>query len=250
MLDTLINFFSNLHWGAVLKIIAIDILLGGDNAVIIALACKDLPHNLRKKGILWGTAGAVIMRVVLVIFAMSLLSLPFLKLIGGLLLFWIGIKLLIQNDEDHSDIKSSDKLWNAVKTILIADLVMSVDNVIGMAGAAQSANPDYQIILIVFGLLVSIPIVIWGSQLVLKALEKYPVIISFGGALLGWIGGGLILSDVIIENYFNINPKQAIFSLGFIRITPIIISEIIGAYFVFACGRLISKRKAKLLNNA
>jgi YjbE family integral membrane protein len=248
MFDTMIHFFTTLHWGAVLKIIAIDILLGGDNAVIIALACKDLPQHLRKKGILWGTAGAIIMRVILVVFAMSLLALPFLKLIGGALLLWIGVKLLTQDDGSHGEVKSSDRLWNAVKTILIADLVMSVDNVIGMAGAAQSASPDHQVPLIIFGLLVSIPIVVWGSQIVLKALEKYPVIISLGGALLGWIGGGLILSDIVIQEYFGINPKSVLASLWIIKITPVIIAEVVGALAVFFIGDFISKKnRAKLV---
>ncbi|MFM2344948.1 MAG: hypothetical protein RLZZ210_1560 [Pseudomonadota bacterium] len=244
MLDTIINFFTTLHWGAVLQIVAIDILLGGDNAVIIALACKDLPHNLRKKGILWGTAGAIIMRVILVIFAMSLLTLPFLKLIGGLLLFWIGIKLLTQGDDAHGEVASSDRLMSAIKTILIADLVMSVDNVIGMAGAAQKASPEHQVPLIIFGLLVSIPIVVWGSQLVLKALEKYPVIITLGAALLGWIGGGLLITDVIMESHVGINAKAILLDLGLIKITPVIIAEILGALLVIFGGKLIAKKNS------
>jgi YjbE family integral membrane protein len=199
---------------------------------------------LRKKGILWGTAGAIIMRVILVIFAMSLLTLPFLKLIGGLLLFWIGIKLLTQGDDAHGEVASSDRLMSAIKTILIADLVMSVDNVIGMAGAAQKASPEHQVPLIIFGLLVSIPIVVWGSQLVLKALEKYPVIITLGAALLGWIGGGLLITDVIMESHVGINAKAILLDLGLIKITPVIIAEILGALLVIFGGKLIAKKNS------
>jgi len=243
MFEPLIEFFTTLHWDAVLKIIAIDILLGGDNAVIIALACRDLPANLRRKGIFWGTAGAIILRIILVSFAMTLLTIPFLKLIGGILLFWIGIKLLVQQEE-HSNVKSSDKLLAAIKTILIADLVMSIDNVIGMAGAAQKADPNHQFGLIIFGILLSIPIVVWGSQVVLKALERFPIIISLGAALLGWIGGGLVISDIFVEKNLNFSVNESfIHIINNINISYMLLAEIIGALFVLIMGKYIVGRK-------
>jgi YjbE family integral membrane protein len=136
----MIEFFQNLNWIVVGQIILIDILLGGDNAIVIALACRHLPEKTRFKGILWGTVGAIAIRIVLIAFAVTLLDLPFLKIIGGLLLLWIGAKLLVEEDEAHDHISGSDRLISAIKTIIIADLVMSVDNVIAVASAAEQAN--------------------------------------------------------------------------------------------------------------
>ncbi len=156
------EFLTPTFWFAVGQIIMIDILLGGDNAVVFALACRQLPDHQRTKGIMWGTAGAIVLRVILIFFALTLLAIPFLKFVGALLLIWIGVKLLTPDeDDDHSNIQGSDKLWGAVKTVIIADLVMSVDNVIAIAGAAQtSGNADHQMPLVIFGLLVSIPIIV------------------------------------------------------------------------------------------
>ncbi|WP_342129715.1 TerC family protein [Hydrogenophaga sp. OTU3427] len=190
------EFMTAAFWLAVGQIIMIDILLGGDNAVVIALACRKLPPEQRKKGILWGTAGAIILRVILIVFALALLTIPYLKLVGAALLLWIGVKLLVPDDEDeHGNIQSSDKLWAAVKTVIVADLVMSVDNVIAIAGAAESAGGDHKIPLVIFGLLVSIPIIVWGSQLVIKLMERFPTIIVLGGMLLGWIAGTMAVTD-------------------------------------------------------
>ena len=139
-------------WVAVGQIIMIDILLGGDNAVVIALACRGLPPAQRTKGIIWGTVGAIILRVILIAFALALLQVPYLKLVGALLLIWIGVKLIAPEDEGgHGDIQSSDRLWAAVKTVIVADLVMSVDNVIAIAGAAQGAGEQHQMALVIFG---------------------------------------------------------------------------------------------------
>jgi YjbE family integral membrane protein len=196
------EFLTAHFWIAVGQIIMIDILLGGDNAVVIALACRKLPANQRLKGILWGTVGAIVLRVVLIAFALTLLQVPFLKLVGAALLLWIGVKLLAPGDEDeHSNIEGSDKLWAAVKTVIVADLVMSVDNVIAIAGAATGAGSNHQLPLVIFGLLVSIPIIIWGSQLVLKLMDRFPIIITVGGMLLGWIAGTMALSDPAVTDY-------------------------------------------------
>ncbi|MBU2409701.1 MAG: TerC family protein, partial [Gammaproteobacteria bacterium] len=190
------QFLTPEFWVAVGQIIMIDILLGGDNAVVIALACRKLPPAQRTQGILWGTAGAIVLRVILIFFALTLLAIPFLKLIGALLLVWIGIKLLApEHDDAHGNISASDKLWAAVKTVIVADLVMSVDNVIAIAGAAQGAGENHQMALVIFGLVVSIPIIVWGSQLVIKLMDRFPIIITAGGMLLGWIAGTMAVSD-------------------------------------------------------
>src|SRR5687768_8806009 len=153
------QFMAPEFWVAVGQIIMIDILLGGDNAVVIALACRRLPAAQRVKGILWGTAGAIVLRVILIFFALTLLAIPFLKLVGAALLVWIGVKLLLPDHEDeHANIQASDRLWGAVKTVIVADLVMSIDNVIAIAGAAQGAGEQHQMALVIFGLIVSIPI--------------------------------------------------------------------------------------------
>jgi YjbE family integral membrane protein len=190
------SFMTPEFWVAVGQIIMIDILLGGDNAVVIALACRQLPPHQRTKGILWGTVGAIVLRVILIFFALTLLAIPFLKIVGALLLVWIGVKLLMPQDGDgHGDIQASDKLWTAVRTVVMADLVMSVDNVIAIAGAAQNASADHQLGLVVFGLLVSIPIIVFGSQLVIRLMDRFPMVITLGGMLLGWIAGSMAVTD-------------------------------------------------------
>ncbi|EXI90450.1 MAG: integral membrane protein, YjbE family [Candidatus Accumulibacter regalis] len=190
----MLDLASPTFWIAVLQIIAIDILLGGDNAVVIALACRKLPDAQRKKGIFWGVIGAIGLRVVLIYFALQLLAVPYLKIVGGLLLFWIGIKLVIpENDEGHGNVATSATLAGAIKTIIVADAVMSVDNVIAVAAASHGS-----ILLVVFGIAVSVPIVVWGSKLVLLLMDRYPVVITAGGGLLGWIGGGMLLTDPTI----------------------------------------------------
>ena len=199
----MIEFFQELNWVIVGQIILIDILLGGDNAIVIALACRHLPVELRFKGILWGTFGAIIVRIVLIGFAVTLLTLPYLKLVGGLLLLWIGMKLLLNEDENMDDIDGGDKLITAIKTILIADLVMSIDNVIAVASAADQAHADHTMILVVFGIMVSIPVVIWGSSIVLKIMEKIPSLVTLGAALLGYLGGAMIVADTAISMYIT-----------------------------------------------
>src|SRR5690606_40257416 len=150
-MESMIEFLTTMHWGAVFQIILIDILLGGDNAVVIALACRNLPNHLKMRGILWGTAGAIILRVILIAFAVTLLQIPFLKLVGGILLIWIGIKLVAPGDHDeHGNLEGGTTLMSAVRTIVIADLVMSFDNVIAIAGAANQADPDHQMGLVIF----------------------------------------------------------------------------------------------------
>ncbi len=187
---------STQFWLDVFKIIVIDLLLSGDNAVVIALACRNLPLEQRKRGILYGVVGAIILRVVLTFFAVSLFSLPYLKLVGALLLIWIGIKLIQPEEEEHGEgnIKADTHLWGAVKTIIIADFVMSLDNVLGVAGAANG-----NVTLLIFGLLVSIPLIAWSSQLVLKLIDRFPFIIYAGGALLGYVAGEMLAGETLFK---------------------------------------------------
>jgi YjbE family integral membrane protein len=178
-------------WLDVLKIIVIDILLSGDNAVVIALACRSLPDAQRKKGILYGVLGAIALRITLTFFAVSLLGLPYLKVAGAAMLMWIGVKLILPEEEhDASNVKANTHLWGAVRTILIADFIMSLDNVLGVAAAAHGS-----ILLLGIGLLVSIPLVAWSSQLVLKLIDRFPAIIYLGGALLGYVAGEMLMDD-------------------------------------------------------
>lgn len=202
MLEWIVDVFTNMHWAAVGQIIMIDVLLGGDNAVVIALACRNLPHEQRFKGVFWGTAGAIALRVILITFAVMLLNLPFLKLVGGALLLWIGYKLVLPDDDDAEEVEGNTKLLGAIKTIIIADLIMSIDNVIAIAGAAQQAHEAHQTMLVIFGLLVSVPFIVCGSQVILKFLDRFPVIVYLGGALLGWIAGGLFVSDGFMTGQF------------------------------------------------
>ncbi|WP_432787111.1 hypothetical protein AAEX37_01196 [Oligella sp. MSHR50489EDL] len=232
----MIEFIQTIHWAAVFQIILIDILLGGDNAIIIALACRNLDKHQRIRGILWGTAGAIFLRVILIFFAMSLLLIPYLKIVGAVLLLWIGIKLLIPQEEHH-DVKASASVWGAVRTILVADLVMSFDNVIAIAGAAQNTADHHQIFYVIFGLLVSVPIIIWGSSLVLKLIDRFPWVVIFGAALLGWIAGGLVVGDVATKNYFF--EGQAAPSV--VKYT----AELIGALIVVTIGLLWARMTKK-----
>jgi YjbE family integral membrane protein len=221
-------------WVAVGQIILIDILLGGDNAVVIALACRNLAPKHRKLGIFWGSFAAIALRVVLIFFAVSLLELPTLKIIGALLLLWIGVKLILPPPgEEHHHIKPSDKLWTAVKTIIVADFVMSLDNVIAIAGAAEQADPSQRLGLIVFGLLVSVPFIVFGSQIILRLLDRFPVIILIGGALLGWIAGELFVGDALVDAHL---PDHPAIVYG---------ASVLGAVLVVAIGKFLERRQAR-----
>lgn len=198
------SFLAPEFWVAVLQIIMIDIVLSGDNAVVIALACRNLPPEQRRKGILWGVAGAVGLRVALTMAAALVMNLPWLKLVGGLLLLWIGVKLLVPEDEDGHDISPASHLWGAVRTIIVADFVMSLDNVIAVAGASHG-----NLSLLVFGLLVSIPLIIWSSQIVLHLMERWPIVVVIGGGLLGWVAGTMIWSDPALSAWTSGSPSWA-----------------------------------------
>ncbi len=226
------EFGSPQFWIAVLQIIAIDILLGGDNAVVIALACRNLPAKQRKLGIFWGVFGAIALRVVITIFAVTLLAIPFLKIIGAILLMWIGLKLVMpQEGEGEHNIDASASLMGAIKTIIVADFVMSLDNVIAVAAAAKDSTA-----LIVFGLVVSVPIIVWCSTFILKMMERYPVIIVLGGGLLGYIAGDMFVRDPVLKDWMDAN-------LAWLR--DYHIAGIIGAVLVITVGKTLAMRAAR-----
>ena len=189
-------------WIGLLKIVWINIILSGDNAVVIALAARSLPAEQQKKAILWGSGAAVILRIVLTVVAVKLLALPFLEIVGGLLLLYIGVQLLSGEEEGeggHASEKSS--LATAVRTILIADLVMSLDNVIAVAAAAGGST-----LLLVLGLAISIPLVVFGSTLMIKLMSRYPIIVVLGAALIGWVAGETIMADHVLHDMVVANP--------------------------------------------
>jgi YjbE family integral membrane protein len=220
--------FTPHFWLDVGKIIVIDLLLSGDNAVVIALACRNLPLGQRKKGILFGVVGAIVLRIVLTFFAVGMLSLPYLKLVGAVLLIWIGIKLILPEDEHGEDnIQADSRLFGAVKTIIIADFVMSLDNVLGVAAAAHGS-----VVLLVFGLLVSIPLIAWSSQLVLKLIDRFPFIIYAGGALLGYVAGEMLVSEALFSSL--VEARHYLHSL-----TPVFC-----ALLVLVVGKWLAMRKA------
>lgn len=207
------DFSSGALWGAFGAIVAANILLSGDNAVVIAMAARSLPPHQQRKAIFWGSAAAIVMRVVLTVVAVQLLQLPYLKLIGGALLVWIGVQLLLESDDD-SDIKQHGTLGAAVRTILIADLVMSVDNVLAVAGAADRAPENTRLPLLIVGLGLSIPLIIAGSTLLMKVMERFPVIITLGAALLGFLAGEMVVTDPSTSAWFHANVPEADFIAG------------------------------------
>lgn len=222
----MVDFSSPDFWVAVLQIIAIDVVLSGDNAIVIALACRSLPPELRRRGVFWGVFGAVGLRVVLTVFAAALLGLPYLKLVGGVLLLWIGVKLLLPEGDDGPEIAAHDHLVGAVKTIIVADFVMSVDNVIAVAGASHGSVP-----LLVFGLVVSIPLIVFSSQLLMHFMERFPIVVTLGGALLGYVAGGMLASDPALAHW-ALPPGAAT------------VAGVVGAVAVVVLGRVLGRSRA------
>jgi YjbE family integral membrane protein len=229
--------FTHAFWVGLAKIIGVNIVLSGDNAVVIALAARSLPPKQQKQAIIWGSGAAILMRVVLTVFAVALLSFPWLKLIGAALLLWIGVKLLIP-EEGGENIDASDSLVAAIKTILIADLVMSVDNVIAVAAAAGGS-----LTLLILGLAISIPLVIFGATMLIKVMERWPVIITIGAALLGFVAGEMAITDPAIGGWVkatfeHVNDKPVIAGLSLE-----ILCGLVGAALVVVVGLWIAKRK-------
>lgn len=224
---------------SLLQIIWIDILLSGDNAVVIALACRSLPDRQRKWGIICGAGAAIVLRILFAIFVVFLLSIPYLKIVGSLLLFWVAVKLVLPEEGGHGEtVKGGSSLFSAIRTIVIADAVMSLDNVIAIAAASHG-----RVELLVLGLLISIPLIVYGSTLVLKALERFPLLITAGGALLGWIAGDVLITDPVLVDWVE---QQAPYLHDWY------VAPIAGALFVVVVGlslaRIIEARRRQKLD--
>lgn len=220
------SFEDSAFWIALLQIIGVNIVLSGDNAVVIALAARSLPPKQQKAAVLWGSGAAVVMRIVLTIIAVEMLKWPFLKLVGSVLLLWIAVKLLMPEDEGDGDVEASGSMAAAIKTILIADLVMSLDNVIAVAAAAKGSMA-----LLIIGLAISIPLVIFGSTILLKLMDRFPVIITIGAALLGWVAGEMAVSDPFVKDWVNANMHWLHW-----------VAPAAGAAFVVGLGKYLAKR--------
>jgi len=188
--DVVQELQTPLFWIGLLQIIGIDIVLSGDNAVVIALAARRLPELQRRRAVLIGTAAAIAMRVTLTVFAALLLGLPWVKTVGALLLLWIAVRLIVPAEEASGDGAEASGFWQAVRIIMLADFVMSLDNVIGIAAAAHGS-----LLLLIMGLLISIPLIVFSSQIIMRWMDRLPVIVTLGGALLGWVAGVTLITD-------------------------------------------------------
>ncbi|HEX9672434.1 MAG TPA: TerC family protein [Burkholderiales bacterium] len=213
-------------WVGLWQIILVNIVLSGDNAVVIALAARSLPPKQQKQAVFWGAGAAVVMRIILTVVAVELLRWPWLKLIGAALLLWIAVKLLLPEDGDDGDVESSDNLWAAIKTILIADLVMSLDNVIAVAAAAKGS-----LVLLVLGLAISIPLVVFGATMLMKVMDRFPIIITIGAALLGWVAGDMAATDPVLKDWVDANAAWLHWG-----------APVAGAIFVVAAGKWLAAR--------
>jgi len=216
---------SSDFWIGLLKIVWINIILSGDNAVVIALAARSLPPAQQKRAILLGSGAAVVLRIALTVVAAKLLTLPFLQVAGGLLLLWIGVQLLGDEEDGEGSGKEPGSMAAAVRTILLADLVMSLDNVIAVAAAAEG-----NMALLVCGLVISIPLVVFGSTLMIKLMERFPIIVMLGAGLIGWVGGETIVSDTSLREVLEANPWLHY------------AGAIAGAVFVVVVGKLLQRR--------
>jgi YjbE family integral membrane protein len=225
-------FSDATFWAALLSIIVANILLSGDNAVVIALASRNLPPHQQKLAIFWGSAAAIVLRIVLTITAVALLTLPYLKIVGAILLLYIGVQLLADSDGEE-DMKAESSIWAAIRTILIADLVMSLDNVLAVAAAAQKGPEETRLLLLIVGLGLSIPLIIFGSAMLLKVMERFPIIITLGAGLLGLLAGGMLVDDPAIKG--SIQEALGDAKLAF---------EIVGVAIVILVGTYLKKKNA------
>jgi len=224
-----LDLANTAFWTALGSIVLANILLSGDNAVVIALAARGLPPEHQKKAIVLGSVAAIIMRVLLTIVAVKLLTLPWLKVVGGLLLLYIGVDLLLDDDEVHDHAARPVSIASAVRIILVADLVMSLDNVLAVAAAAQGNTP-----LLVIGLAISIPLIVFGSTMLLKVMQRFPIIITAGAALLGWLAGEMLLTDPGLRRWTGELPETAATA-----------ASIVGAAFVVLAGKWLQRRAAR-----
>lgn len=220
------ELFSPEFWAALFSIILIDLVLAGDNAIVIGLAARNVPQKDQKKVIVWGTVGAILIRVVMTLLVVQLLNIPGLRLVGGLALVWIACKLIV--DEKSHEINAGNQMWAAIRTIIIADAMMGLDNVLAVAGAAHG---DF--LLVIIGLAVSVPIMVWGSTLILKLTERFPIVITIGAAVLAWTAAKMIVQEPLIDELFASNWIK----YGF---------EVLVIIAVIGIGTQMKKRKARL----
>jgi YjbE family integral membrane protein len=192
---------ASIDWAAIIKIIGIDIMLGVDNAIVIALACNALPVEMRKKAVILGTAGAVLLRAILLVFAGYLIGLTWVKLLAGAYLLFIGYQLLMASDDEH-EVKSADNIFGAVQTIIVADFMMSLDNVLAVVGAAQTAG-EHSTLYAIAGIVLSIPVIVFGAQGIMKLMDRFPIIIWLGAGLLGWVGAEMMITDPVLSSYIE-----------------------------------------------
>jgi integral membrane protein, YjbE family len=226
-------------WVALAKIMWINILLSGDNAVVIAMACRGLPHRQRVWGMILGAGVAVGLRVIFTGIVASLMTLPYLKIVGGLALFYIAAKLLVPDDPDESEAEAAEHLWRAVRIVAIADIIMSLDNVIAIAAAAGG-----NMALLVIGLAISIPLIVAGAALIMSLLDRFPILVWAGAALLGWIVGEVIATDPVVEGWLKANYGPAVAHQVEIA------SAIIGAVLVLVVGGLWRRSKVQAESKA
>ena len=231
-------FSTTAFWAALGNILLVNIVLSGDNAVVIALAARGLEGKHQRNAIIWGSVAAILMRVVLTIFAVELLRYPYLKIVGALLLLYIGVQLLADSDDSEGSVVEHTVLWAAIRTIMMADLIMSLDNVIGVAAAAKGNT-----ILLVLGLAISIPLIIFGSTLMLKLMERFPMIITLGAMLLGYLAGEMFFSDPAIVPWVAANIPHHDWHVipGALDIS---VPGLIGAALVYFVGKWWQKRTA------
>jgi len=213
-------------WTALFKIAVINVVLSGDNALVIALACRSLPPRDQKRAFIVGTAGIVVLMTALTSFAALLMTLPYIQIVGSLLLLWIGVKLLLPENED-GDVKESNSFMEAVKTIIIADIVMSLDNVLGMAGAAKG-----HLGMLFLGLLITMPLILFGSAMLVKLMERFPQFIVIGAGLLGYVAGDMAVADPAVKSYIDTH-------VHFLEN----LAPIVGAVFVVIAGKMLARRK-------
>ncbi|HSD96347.1 MAG TPA: TerC family protein [Sulfuricaulis sp.] len=228
----MIAWLSDAHnWIALLEIIGVNIVLSGDNAVVIALACRTLPLSQQRMAIFFGSAGAIVLRVLLTGFAAMLLAKPYLKLVGGVLLFWIAVKLLLPEDDGNDGSESHASMYDAIKTIVIADLVMSLDNVLGVAAVAKG-----NLVLLIVGLMISMPLIIYGSTLIMRLMGRFPVLITLGAALLGYVAGEMAVSDPVAAPWIEAN-------MPFLHS----LAAVLGAALVVLFGKFFAHRKKRAM---
>ena len=245
-MDFMVEIQTAQFWAGLGVIIWVNIILSGDNAVVIALAALSLPKHQQGKAIFWGAGAAVVLRIVLTVIAVEMLKFPFLKIIGGALLLWIAVKLLMPEEGD-SNVESSDNLMQAIKIILIADLVMSLDNVVAVAAAAKGST-----LLLVLGLAISIPLVIFGATILMKLMERYPIIVIIGAALIGSVAGELLVTDPVVVDWISANMPWLEIHVPFFG--EISWAQIAGAVLVVIVGKWLAagaeKAEAKVVDLA